>query len=192
MEWWFIPNQLSNLQVAFEIDDDLYEVHRITRDREDARELLGEGSVGYGVGLYMMGMTGVLILIAEFIFDPYRFFKPNLYIIGLMILIPIMISPWETLNAQLTTKKQKSISGGRFVKFLRRTFTLILLVVATLSALYLGMSNSSDLFIEPEWLAVSLLVFMSPTIFAYGRIMGASWNMLLINKWRTSNGRKSN
>ena len=60
---WFIPNQLSNLQVAFEIDDDLYEVHRITRDREDARELLGEGSVGYGVGLYMMGMTGVLILI---------------------------------------------------------------------------------------------------------------------------------
>ena len=77
---WFIPNQLSNLQVAFEIDDDLYEVHRITRDREDARELLGEGSVGYGVGLYMMGMTGVLILIAEFIFDPYRFFKPNLYI----------------------------------------------------------------------------------------------------------------
>ena len=188
---WFIPNQLSNLQVAFEIDDDLYEVHRITRDREDARELLGEGSVGYGVGLYMMGMTGVLILIAEFIFDPYRFFKPNLYIIGLMILIPILISPWETLNAQLTTKKQKSFSGGNFIKFLRRTFTLILLIVTTLSALYLGMSNSSDLLIEPEWLAVSLLVFMSPTIFAYGRIMGASWNMLLINKWRTSNGRKN-
>ncbi|MEC7179279.1 MAG: hypothetical protein VXW28_08285, partial [Candidatus Thermoplasmatota archaeon] len=44
---WFIPNQLSNLQVAFEIDDDLYEVHRITRDRGDARELLGEGSDGY-------------------------------------------------------------------------------------------------------------------------------------------------
>ena len=27
---WFIPTQLSNLQVAFEIDDDLYEVHKIT------------------------------------------------------------------------------------------------------------------------------------------------------------------
>ena len=36
-----------------------------------------------------------------------------------------------------------------------------------------------------------MLVFMSPTIFAYGRIMGASWNMLLIGKWRTSNGRKN-
>ena len=54
MVWrWFIPNQLANLQVAFEIDDDLYEVHRITRDVSDARELLSEGSVGYGVGLYM-------------------------------------------------------------------------------------------------------------------------------------------
>ncbi len=188
---WFIPNQLSNLQVAFEIDDDLYEVHRITRDREDARELLSEGSVGYGVGLYMMGMTGVLILIAEFIFDPDTFFQPNLYIIGLMILIPILISPWETLNAQLTSKKQKSVSGSKFIKFLRRTFTLILLITTTLAALYLGMTNSNELLIEPEWLAVALLVFMSPTIFAYGRIMGASWNMLLINKWRTSNGRKT-
>ena len=29
---FFIPIQLANLQVAFEIDDDLYEVHRVTRD----------------------------------------------------------------------------------------------------------------------------------------------------------------
>ena len=64
---FFIPIQLANLQVAFEIDDDLYEVHRVTRDLEDARDLLSEGSVGYGLGLYMMGMTGVLILIGEFI-----------------------------------------------------------------------------------------------------------------------------
>ncbi|MCH1537245.1 MAG: hypothetical protein L7S48_02420, partial [Candidatus Poseidonia sp.] len=37
---WFIPQQLKNLQVAFEIDDDLYEVHRITRTLRDARKLL--------------------------------------------------------------------------------------------------------------------------------------------------------
>jgi len=189
---WFIPNQLSNLQVAFEIDDDLYEVHRITRDTEDARSLLSEGSVGYGVGLYMMGMTGILILIGEFIFNPGEFFKPALYIIGLLVAIPIFISPWETLNAQLTSKKQKSsIKGGVIGKFIRRTFTLILLVTSTLGVLSFGMSKSTDLVIDPVWLAVAMLVFMSPTIFAYGRIMGASWNMLLINKWRTSNGRKN-
>ncbi len=189
---WFIPKQLSNLQVAFEIDDDLYEVHRITRDIDDARDLLSEGSVGYGVGLYMMGMTGILILIGEFIFNPGEFFQPDLYIIGLLVLIPIFISPWETLNAQLASKKQNSsLRGGSFSKFIRRTFTLILLVTSTLAVLYYGTMKSEDLFIEPVWLAFAMLVFMSPTIFAYGRIMGASWNMLLINKWRTSNGRKN-
>ena len=65
---WFIPQQLKNLQVAFEIDDDLYEVHRITRTLRDARKLLRYGSVGYGVLLYMMGLTGVLVLIMELLF----------------------------------------------------------------------------------------------------------------------------
>ena len=77
---FFIPIQLANLQVAFEIDDDLYEVHRVTRDLDDARDLLSEGSVGYGLGLYMMGMTGVLILIGEFLFDPDFFYTPSLYL----------------------------------------------------------------------------------------------------------------
>ena len=32
MLWkFFVPRQLSALQVAFEIDDNLYEVHRLTR-----------------------------------------------------------------------------------------------------------------------------------------------------------------
>jgi len=62
---WFIPQQLKNLQVAFEIDDDLYEVHRITRTLRDSRRLLKEGRTGIGVWLYMMGLTGVLIIIAE-------------------------------------------------------------------------------------------------------------------------------
>ena len=57
----FIPNQLANLQVAFEIDDDLYEVHKITGSVTDARTLLKQGAVGYGIGLYMMGMTLSLI-----------------------------------------------------------------------------------------------------------------------------------
>ena len=46
---WFIPQQLKNLQVAFEIEDDLYEVHRITRTLRDSRRLLRANRVGYGV-----------------------------------------------------------------------------------------------------------------------------------------------
>ena len=129
MMWkWFIPIQLANLQVAFEIDDDLYEVHRVTRDNEDARDLLSEGSVGYGLGLYMMGMTGVLILIGEFLFDPDYFYTPTLYLIGVLVGIPILISPWETMNAQLS-KNRSQVNKSAIVGFFRRTFTLFLSLI---------------------------------------------------------------
>ena len=187
---FFIPIQLANLQVAFEIDDDLYEVHRVTRDLDDARDLLSEGSVGYGLGLYMMGMTGVLILIGEFLFDPDFFYTPSLYIIGLLVGIPILISPWETMNAQLS-RNQRPSNTNAVMGFFRRTLTLFIIFGITIASLMYGLQESATGVIEPFWLALAMLVFMSPTIFAYGRIMGASWNMLLIGKWRTSNGRKN-
>ncbi len=187
---FFIPIQLANLQVAFEIDDDLYEVHRVTRDLDDARDLLSEGSVGYGLGLYMMGMTGVLILIGEFLFDPDFFYIPTLYVIGLLVGIPILISPWETMNAQLS-RNQKPSNSNAVLGFFRRTLTLMIIIGITIASLMYGLQESGSGVIEPFWLALAMLVFMSPTIFAYGRIMGASWNMLLIGKWRTSNGRRN-
>ena len=187
---WFIPIQLANLQVAFEIDDDLYEVHRVTRDNEDARDLLSEGSVGYGLGLYMMGMTGVLILIGEFLFDPDYFYTPTLYLIAVLVGIPILISPWETMNAQLS-KNRSQVNKSTVVNFFRRTLTLFIIVGITIASLLYGLQESEGAVIEPFWLALAMLVFMSPTIFAYGRIMGASWNMLLIGKWRTANGKKN-
>ena len=103
---WFIPQQLKNLQVAFEIEDDLYEVHRITRTLRDSRRLLRAKRVGYGVLLYMMGLTGVLILIAELLFNAEVFAQFNLYIIAGLILIPVVISPWESLNSQLSSRQR--------------------------------------------------------------------------------------
>ena len=113
---WFVPRQLASLQVAFEIDDDLYEVHRISKTVGEARELLGERSVSKGAILYMMGMTGILLLIAELMFDPNTFYLPNLYIIALLVGLPIVVSPWETLNAQLigvgTSKVKAALLRG--------------------------------------------------------------------------------
>ena len=40
--------------------------------------------------------------------------------------------------------------------------------------------------ITEEWLSGGMLVLMGPTILAYGRIMYASWNILLLSKWRRS------
>ena len=109
---FFVPRQLSALQVAFEIDDNLYEVHRLTRTVDDAREILQQGRVAFGVGLYMMGMLGVLLLISELIFQPEVYFEPNLWIIGLFVLLPILISPWETMNAQLAGKGRIQFGHG--------------------------------------------------------------------------------
>ena len=187
---WFIPNQLANLQVAFEIDDDLYEVHRITKDVNDARALLQEGGTAFGIGLYVMGMTGVLLLITELLFDPGVYFLPNLFLIGVLVVIPVFISPWETLNAQLIGTRKESGKSKVYVKLVRRFMTLFILFSATFAVVLYGSTQSTGVaFIQPIWVAAALLTFMAPTIFAYGRIMGASWNMILINKWRTANGR---
>lgn len=183
---WFIPQQLKNLQVAFEIDDDLYEVHRITRTLRDSRRLLRAGRVGYGVILYMMGLTGVLILIAELLFNAQVFSQFNLYIIATLILIPVVISPWESLNSQLATKR-RDVKASFGTTMVRRFITLALLSIVTMMVVVYGYQVEGS--ITPTWLAFGMLTFMAPTIFAYGRIMGASWNMLLINKWRTTRGR---
>jgi len=187
---WFIPNQLANLQVAFEIDDNLYEVHRITKDVEDARALLQEGGTAFGIGLYVMGMTGVLLLITELLFNPEVYYLPNLFLIGVLVIIPVFISPWETLNAQLVGTRKGSSVSKVYVKLVRRFMTLFILFAATFAVVVYGSTQSTGAaFIRPIWVAAALLTFMAPTIFAYGRIMGASWNMILINKWRTANGR---
>ncbi|RJU97552.1 MAG: hypothetical protein DWC00_01100, partial [Candidatus Poseidoniales archaeon] len=187
---FFVPRQLSALQVAFEIDDDLYEVHRLTKGLDDAKELLQQGRVAFGVGLYMMGMMGVLVLIGELLFKADVYFDLNLWLIGLFILIPVLISPWETLNAQLVGKNKLRVGRHTIRTGLRRIITLAILISSTVATIFYGM-NINDGKITPVWLAAGMLVFMAPTILAYGRIMGASWNMLLLNKWRTARGRRN-
>ena len=185
---WFIPQQLKNLQVAFEIDDNLYEVHRITKSNRDTRKLMKTGSVRYGVFLYMMGLTGILMLITELLFDADDYALLNIYIIAVCVIVPVFISPWETLNGQLVGKGSSKKGKASLLSSLRRFITLGLLIAITGLVLLYGI-NLNDGALTPGWLAYAMLTFMAPTILAYGRILGASWNMLLINKWRTSRGR---
>ena len=185
---WMIPTQLSSLQVGFEIDDGLYEVHSLTKGRGGVKRLLKLQNVGFGIALYMMAMTGVLLLIAELIFDPEVYYLPNLLLMGILVVIPILISPWESLNGQLVGKRI-GVSKNRFLKlFFRRTGTLLGLFILS-AATYLLLAPRLEASQKPLALAIAGLVFMGPTILAYGRIMGASWNMLMVGKFRTWLGR---
>ena len=56
--WRFLlPSSLSNLQVAFEIDDGFYEVHRLTKNRSDALKIIKPRPLLIGVLLYLMAMA---------------------------------------------------------------------------------------------------------------------------------------
>ena len=130
---WMIPTQLSGLQVGFEIDDGLYEVHSLTKGRGGVKKLLGLQNVGFGIALYMMAMTGVLLLISELIFEPDVYYLPNLFLMGILVLVPILISPWESLNGQLVGKI--GAAKNRFMKlFFRRTGTLLGLFVVSIGS----------------------------------------------------------
>ena len=185
---WMIPTQLSGLQVGFEIDDGLYEVHSLTKGRGGVRRLLGLQNVGFGIALYMMAMTGVLLLIAELIFDPEVYYLPNLFLMGILVLIPILISPWESLNGQLVGKRI-GVTKNRFMKFFFRRIGTLLGLFAVSIGSYLLLVPRIDESQKPLAFAIAGLVFMGPTILAYGRIMGASWNMLMVGKFRTWLGR---
>ncbi len=185
---YMIPSQLSGLQVGFEIDDGLYEVHRLTRNKDDVKDLLRLPTVGFGVALYMMAMTGVLLLIAELIFDADSYFLPNLMLMGLLVFVPVIISPWESLNGQLIGKKTTIGKSNKLTTFSRRILTFVLLVACAV-ATYQFLLPQVEEEQQPLVLAISGLVFMGPTILAYGRIMGASWNMLMIGKFRSFIGK---
>ena len=135
---WMVPQQLSSLQVGFEIDDDLYEIHRLTNDRDDAKELLSLPGIKFSLALYMMAMTAVLLLITELFFNPVVFYLPNVILIGVLFLIPVFISPWESLNIQLSGKKVQGISKSRLKGLFLRLITLTILIGATLATIFYG------------------------------------------------------
>ena len=278
--WRFLlPSSLSNLQVAFEIDDGFYEVHRLTKSRSDALKIIKPRPVLIGVLLYLMAMAGILIIVTDVVDDSLiwnrgpTYYQPVLLITGILLALPIVLSPFISLYAQISRK-----SAADSIVTLREWFLNVLSVVIVITVLiipvaYLGFSEynsieddtvnsmrdewsntgtfnyeismnsyvcidsrgihsplpvidvldeetcnlQSQLITDPvtqevedvrygrwvsnserveinrvlvmiEWISLGLLVFMLPTIVAYGRIMGASWNMLVRNKYRTIRG----
>ena len=90
---WILPLSLGNLQVAFEVDDDLFEVHRLSRSKMQTKELLNLPGVSVGVLSYLMAMGGVMLIVAELLIDPGVFFKPIVYVTAAFVAVPIFVSP---------------------------------------------------------------------------------------------------
>jgi len=156
--------------------------------------LLNAPRVLIGSLAYLLAMTGILLIVCELLIEPSTFYQPVIYMMLILVAYPIMISPFVTLYAQLS----KQTGDSRKLSALKRMYgsfaTIAMVISATGMVLFVGYQKSS-LGTEDEifgrWVGFALLTFMSPTILAYGRIMGASWNTLIINKWRTMKGRRT-
>ena len=193
---WILPLSLRNLQVAFEVDDDLYEVHRLTKKNSQTKELLGLRGVSFGVLSYLMAMGGVMLIVAELLIGPDTFYKPIIFVTAAFVLVPISISPIVTMYAQIRAMNKHQITQKLSAQFVGYVGTAFAMVLVLISIMYYGWTTANsggqfDSNVMIEWVGYALLIFMAPTIFAYGRIMGASWNTLLLSKWRTAKGWKT-
>ena len=193
---WILPLSLGNLQVAFEVDDDLYEVHRLTRTKAQIKGLLALRGVSVGVLSYLMAMGGIMLIVAELLIGPGTFFKPIVYVTIVFVSVPIIVSPIVTMYAQIRAMNKKLIHQKISTQVIGYVGTTAAMIMILASIIYYGWTTSHsegnyDSVILIQWIGYALLVFMSPTIFAYGRIMGASWNTLLLSKWRTAKGWKT-
>jgi len=106
---WLLPLSLSNLQVAFEVDDDLFEVHRLTRTKQQTRELLNIPGVSMGVLSYLMAMGGVMLIVAELLIGPGTFYKPIIFVTVVFVSVPIIVSPIVTMYAQIRAMNKRLI-----------------------------------------------------------------------------------
>ena len=108
------------------------------------------------------------------------------YLDGGTFIIPVVISPWESLNTQISGKK---ISVEvKFTGILKRLIMLLILIAATGAVILFGQQRGieSDM---PIWYAVGMLVFMGPTILAMAELWELHGTCWLSEIWRSILGR---
>jgi tetratricopeptide (TPR) repeat protein len=191
---YLLPLSLRDLQVAFEVDEDLYEVHRLSRSSEQTRRLLDSRGVAMGVIAYLMAMGGVMLIIVELLIQPSTYFEPIVILTAVLVIVPILVSPIVTMYAQIRAMSKRQVTQRLTARMIGYIGTALAMGMFVSSILFYGYSAANagpgpmDKTVMVRWIGYALLIFMSPTILAYGRIMGASWNTLMLSKWRTAKG----
>ena len=190
-----VPRQLRGLQVAFQTGEKRYEVHNVTRSVEDARNLLQTKGMRFGVTSYLFALTGVLILLFDFLMTKYNFsdgyHSISIIIALLFIAIPAIISSGSSLGAQVV----KPIGAGKATLQNSDIWQNYSYVVLTLSWLML-VSVIAVLLTSigiPGFRVFSICAFIafSPAILAYGRVLGSSWQALKQSSMKIAGGEPS-
>ena len=190
-----VPRQLRGLQVAFQTGEKRYEVHNVTRSVEDARNLLQTKGMRFGVTSYLFALTGVLILVFEFLMTKYGvsegYHSASIIIALSFIAIPAIISSGSSLGAQVV----KPIGAGKATLQNSDIWQNYSYVVLTLSWLILVgviavILTSIGI---PSFRVFSICAFVafSPAVLAYGRVLGSSWQALKQSSVKIAGGEAS-
>ena len=190
-----VPRQLRGLQVAFETGPKRYEVHTVTESFTEARDLLRSKGMRFGVATYLFALTGALLLFFEYIIYAQDwsdgFHAPNIALALILIILPAIISSGSSLGAQIIkpighgkAKLQES-SRARNTGYI--ALTIFWFIGVGLFYSILGSWGVSF----THRLSGSLLLAFSPSIVAYGRVMGTSWQALRQSSSQIARGNAS-
>ncbi|MBJ14196.1 MAG: hypothetical protein CMB70_02360 [Euryarchaeota archaeon] len=190
-----VPRQLRGLQVAFETGPKRYEVHTVTESFTEARDLLRSRGMRFGVATYLFALTGALLLFFEYIIYAQGwsdgFHAPNIALALILIILPAIISSGSSLGAQIIkpighgkAKLQES-SRARNTGYIALTIFWFIGV-----GLFYSLLSSWGVSFTHQ-LSASLLLAFSPSIVAYGRVMGTSWQALRQSSAQIARGNAS-
>ena len=190
-----VPRQLRGLQVAFETGPMRYEVHTVTESFGEARDLLRSRGMRFGVATYLFALTGALLLFFEYLIyaqgQSDGFHAPNISLALILIILPAIISSGSSLGAQIIkpighgkAKLQES-SSARNTAYIALTIFWFLGV-----GLFYSLLGSWGVPFSHR-LSGSLLLAFSPSIVAYGRVMGTSWQALRQSSAQIAKGNPS-
>ena len=87
-----IPRGLSGLQVAFPTGPMRYEVHTVTADINEARTLLKAPGMRNGLTVYVMALTGAILLAVEWLFYQLEW-SEGLHMFSLASALVLIIFP---------------------------------------------------------------------------------------------------
>ncbi|MBT60104.1 MAG: hypothetical protein CMA63_00945 [Euryarchaeota archaeon] len=190
-----VPRQLRGLQVAFETGEKRYEVHQVTTSSQDVRDLLSSQSMRFGVMTYIFALVGALLLFFEFIMIQMNFAEGyhtyTLSIALVFIALPAMISAGTSLGAQAI----KPIGRDRATlqdSNSWRTYTFVILMMlwaGVVFSVYFWL-DSTDIS-KSRKLSLTAFTLFSPSVLAYGRILGSSWQALRQSSKQIARGEPS-
>jgi len=192
---YLIPRGLSGLQVAFPTGPRRYEVHTVTSSKEEAKELLKTPGMRNGLTVYVMALTGAILLGMEWLFYQMGLTEGlhqiSLAVALILIIVPAMISTGVSMSTQIVNRtggRRATLQGASTFRNGVGVSITILWFTSLLMLWYI--MGFADVEFDRRLALTGCLAF-APGFIAYGRVMGSSWTALTESSKQLSKGEPS-